>query len=88
MSTPRQEALALIAHAGAEMHEWGSDPDSLIGDVWTPPGAAWTATGCHVIAVNFHTGRPAGWRHLLADLRQGTEPCTDPGCQTCTGQAQ
>jgi hypothetical protein len=81
--TPRQSALALIATYGAELDDNSRGAGELIGCVIAPTGIQFLATGCHTIAINFHTDRPAGWRALLADLRAGVQPCDDAACQMC-----
>lgn len=80
--SPRQEALALIAQYRADFNDWGGH-DELCGDVWSPFGIVWKATGSHCIALNYKTNRPAGWRFLVEDLRAGVEPCTTPACEGC-----
>ena len=79
----KREALERIAAVGGEFYDWGDERTELLGSAETPAGIVWTATGCHSLAVNFHTDRPAGWRSLLADVRAGTESCTLEDCEYC-----
>lgn len=81
--TARQEVLSLAAAAGADLEV--EDGPGLHASVWAPAGVNWKATGGHSVSVHYFTDRPAGWADLAADLRLGTEPCTDPECDTCNG---
>ncbi len=83
MSTPQQEALTIIDKLGADFQETGNGRTDLKGDAWSPTGRVWAATGCHTLAINFHTNRPAAWKALLDDLKLGTEPCTTEDCEGC-----
>jgi len=77
----RQQCLALIAEHNADLIE----QESWVGhtlDVWLPAGLAWRTTGCHSLVVREET-RPAVWRELLAELREGVEPCDNTECDTC-----
>lgn len=84
MTTPRQEALALIARVGADFNDRSAgERDRLVADAFTPVGVIWAATGCHTLVIANNTNRPEGWRQFLDDLRQGTRPCDQPDCDTC-----
>ena len=86
MATARPEALALIAAYGAELIDMSTGRDQLVANVDSPAGKVWQASGCHLIAVGYLTDRPAGWRHLLEDLRAGLDDCTTTDCEYCTPQ--
>jgi hypothetical protein len=77
-----RQVKAIAARHDAEVFD---DGDSLT--VWTPPGTAWTATGCHSVSTGFR-GAPRAqlWASLLADVRQGVQPCTQADCDGCEDQ--
>lgn len=77
--TAEQESRALIKAAGAEMDD-NSGPGELFVNVWVPPPSVWRATMTHSIRITFYTDRAAGWRALLADLREGITRCPEPDC--------
>jgi hypothetical protein len=81
-ATPRQEALRLIEEAQGDVHDL-SEPGELDMSIYSPVGAVWNATDCHTLVVCFYTDRPAGWKHLLTDLRLGTRPCDIEDCEIC-----
>jgi len=79
----KARALRLIAEAGGDWDEWGESTGELLGNVDAPAGMVWRSTGCHTIAVGYSTDRAAGWRFIIAEVEQGTEPCDDPECEAC-----
>lgn len=72
----------MIEAAGGTFEDFGGRLE-LRGYAALPAGSVWEATGCHSIAVNFYSDRPAGWRSLMADAGQGIRPCDLPGCDIC-----
>jgi hypothetical protein len=80
--SPRQAALRLLDEYGADVQDM-SGPGELLLSVWSPTGLVWRSTGGHSLSVSYHTDRPAGWRWLLGELRQGVEPCDNDDCETC-----
>ncbi|MGK3708743.1 hypothetical protein [Arthrobacter sp. IK3] len=77
-----RKAIAEIEAAGGTFEEYGARRE-LRGYAALPPGKAWVSTGCHSIAVNYYSDRPAGWKSLLEGVRLGTEPCTVQECDIC-----
>lgn len=75
--------MRLIAAAGADLQTVDGYTSSI--DAWTPPGRVWSANFCHsVVAVWDATMRKEeAWADLAEQMAYGTEPCTDPGCDTC-----
>ena len=80
--TPRQAVLAAVEQVGGEFGDW-SGPGEFRADAWTPPGLVWVASGCHVVAWEFYSDRPAGWRAALDDVRAGVRPCDQTPCDVC-----
>lgn len=83
----RQATLAAIAAAGGSWEDYGSRTE-LVGTAALPAGTVWAATGCHSIAVQYYSDRPAGWRQLAQDVGMGTYPCDLPDCDVCQELAQ
>ena len=76
---PKEECYKLAKELRVEI-------DEDIGDAWAPRGyrLAGNGTHCVVFELSDVRGRTGlNWWGLLRDLKEGLEPCDDPGCDIC-----
>lgn len=81
--TGAKAVLAAIEAAGGVFEDNGSRTELKGCAALEAPGRVWYATGCHTIAVHYHSDRPAGWAALGADVAEGTAPCDTEDCEYC-----
>lgn len=82
MPTPKQQALADLAAAGAQVDDNSGARDFHLSAA-LPPGQVWVCSDTHALSYAYYSDKPAGWRALAADVAQGTRPCDTPDCDTC-----
>lgn len=76
--------LSEIARHGATYEDVGCRGISI--NIDAPPTRVWASTGSHCITCSSHPGNGAlnaVYAELITDMRDGTEPCTDPTCEYC-----
>lgn len=57
---------------------------SVDGQVWSPYGKVFNASGCHCCVHHFFTGGIGMVRQALAeDIKAGLTDCDDPECENC-----
>ncbi len=83
MATTRQQALGIIADSGAEIEDHSGATDFHVS-LWLPAGRVWECSDTHGLSYHYFSDRPAAWRHLLSDIKQGTRACAEADCETCT----
>lgn len=86
--TPKAECESIAAEIGATLHVAGGRYFECNAEA--PAGFVWKATWTHeVVSCSDPPGiLPAHcWRALLADMRLGVTPCTNPDCDWCEKDA-
>ena len=57
------------------------------GQVWSPKGKTFYASGCHCCVTYTYTGTKSDIYVALAlDIMGGLDDCTDPTCEYCTDE--
>jgi hypothetical protein len=85
MATKCQFEAELAKHSGAALDLDCADCDYYVD---APKGFVWRSTGTHTLTAphaneSGDSFKPQAYGDLIADMKDGLEPCDTPDCDVC-----